>query len=138
MSKITINGVELELNLMDADVVELFEELNKDIVKKIQDPNNYVDMSTADGMRFQCRLVNEYFDGLFGKGTAEKIFPHNNDLGVRMDAFGQVTALSGQVKQQMDDIKNKYRPQRVLNRAEQRQQYQGKKKQQKYNAANHS
>ncbi|MFR7668510.1 MAG: hypothetical protein ACLU00_08470 [Mediterraneibacter faecis] len=29
MSKVTINGVDLELDLMDADVVEKFEDLNK-------------------------------------------------------------------------------------------------------------
>ena len=51
MSKVTINGVDLELDLMDADVVEKFEDLNKWIVKKIQDPNAYEGLSTADGMR---------------------------------------------------------------------------------------
>ena len=48
MSKVTINGVDLELDLMDADVVEKFEDLNKWIVKKIQDPNAYEGLSTAD------------------------------------------------------------------------------------------
>ena len=38
MSKLTINGVDLVLDLMDADVVEKFEDLNKEIKKKIQDP----------------------------------------------------------------------------------------------------
>ena len=45
MSKVTINGVDLELDLMDADVVEKFEDLNKWIVKKIQDPNAYEGLS---------------------------------------------------------------------------------------------
>ena len=31
MSKVTINGVELELDLMDADVVEKFDNLNAEI-----------------------------------------------------------------------------------------------------------
>ena len=35
MSKVTINGVDLELDLMDADVIEKFEDLNKWIVKKL-------------------------------------------------------------------------------------------------------
>lgn len=33
MSKVTINGVDLELDLMDADVVEKFEDLNKCFLK---------------------------------------------------------------------------------------------------------
>lgn len=34
MSKLTINGVDLVLDLMDADVVEKFEDLNKEIKKR--------------------------------------------------------------------------------------------------------
>ena len=34
MSSITINGVELELDLMDADVMEKYETLNTEIVER--------------------------------------------------------------------------------------------------------
>lgn len=120
MSKVTINGVELELNLLDADVVEKFEELNQEIVKKIQDPKAYEGLSNADGMRYQCTCVNEYFDGLFGLGTASKVFPPNNDLGVRMEGFAQVSALSGEAKSFMDNLTDKYGVGRVQNRQQRR------------------
>lgn len=120
MSKVTINGVDLELDLMDADVVEKFEDLNKGIVKKIKDPNAYEGLSTADAMRYQCTCVNEYFDELFGAGTAEKVFHKNNNLGIRMDGFAQVTALSREAKTFMDDLSAKYGSRRVQNRQQRR------------------
>lgn len=128
MSKVTINGVDLELDLMDADVVEKFEDLNKEIKKKIQDPQAYDGLSTADGMRYQCRCVDEYFDALFGIGTAEKVFHKNNNLGIRMEGFAQVTALSGEAKTFMDDLATKYGAGRVQNRQQRRaEQKKGKK-----------
>lgn len=133
MSKVTINGVDLELDLMDADVVEKFEDLNKWIVKKIQDPNAYEGLSTADGMRYQCACVNEYFDKLFGAGTAEKVFHKNNNLGIRMEGFAQVTALPGEVKPFMDDLSAKYGSGRVQNR---QQRKGGKNKHQNRNNFN--
>lgn len=122
MGKIVINNVELELNLMDADVVEKFENLNTEIVKKIRDPKAYEGKSTADGMRYQCRCVEEFFDKLFGYGTADKVFPKNNDLEVRMDAFGRVCAESGNAKQKVTELTNKYNPARAANREQRRAQ----------------
>lgn len=138
MSKVTINGVDLELDLMDADVVEKFEDLNKWIVKKIQDPNAYEGLSTADGMRYQCTCVNEYFDKLFGARTAEKVFHKNNNLGIRMEGFAQVTALSGEAKTFMDDLSAKYGSGRVQNRQQRRaeQRKGGKNKHQNRNNFN--
>ena len=139
MSKATINGVDLELDLMDADVVEKFEDLNKEIKKKIQDPQAYDGLSTADGMRYQCRCVDEYFDALFGIGTAEKVFHKNNNLGIRMEGFAQVTALSGEAKTFMDDLATKYGAGRVQNRQQRRaEQEKGKNThlKKKFNAVN--
>ena len=89
-TKINVNGVEFELNLLDADVVEKYEHLNKEITRKIQDTKAYEGKTTAEGMRYQCRCVEEYFDKLFGNGTSAKIFPKNNDLGIRMDAMAML------------------------------------------------
>lgn len=113
MSKIVINSVELELNLLDADVVEKFEGLNTDIAKKIRDPKAYEGKSTADGMRYQCRCIEEFFDKLFGSGTAAAIFPDNNDLKVRMEAFGQVNATTGNMRKETSNIMDKYNPVRA-------------------------
>ena len=62
MSKVTINGVELELDLMDADVVEEFDNLNAEIAAEIKNPEHYEGLSNADCMRVQCRMIESYFE----------------------------------------------------------------------------
>lgn len=128
MSKVVINNVELELNLLDADIMEKFENLNNEIQVKIQDPAIYAGKSNADCMRVQCRLIEEYVDKLFGAGTANRIFPSGNDLGIRMDGFGKITQMSESANQEINELSSKY-ANRARNRAERRAQqgYKGKK-----------
>lgn len=134
MSKLNINGVDLELDLLDADVVEKFEKLNSQIVEDIKNPNNYADKSTADSMRFQCRLIDNYFNELFGAGTSEKVFGDNNKLDIRIDAFGQVSVESNQTKRFMDSAVEKYNPGRVQNRQQRRQEFKKKRKNNNFSA----
>lgn len=122
MSTIKINGIDLELDLLDADVLEKYEHLNKEIVRKIQEPTQYDSISTADGMRKQCRYVDEFFDKLFGDGTAQKVFGGGNNLGVRMNAFAQVSAASKNIRQELTSISDKYGIGRIQNREQRRQQ----------------
>lgn len=122
MSKVNINGIELELDLMDADVMEKYEELNTDIMERIADNSNYEGKSTAEAMRFQCRCVDEFFDRLFGDGTAEKLFGGRNHLGERMDAFGQVSKIGEGLHDEMSKITQKYGVGRIQNREQRRYQ----------------
>ena len=123
MSKVVINNVELELNLLDADVMEKFENLNNEIQVKIQDPAIYAGKSNADCMRVQCRLIEEYVDKLFGAGTASRIFPSGNDLGVRMDGFGKITQMSETANQEINALSSKY-----ANRGKNREQRRAEQK----------
>lgn len=134
MSKLNINGVDLELDLLDADVVEKFEKLNSQIVEDIKNPNNYAGKSTADSMRFQCRLIDNYFNELFGAGTSEKVFGTNNKLDIRIDAFGQVSTESDQARKFMDSAVEKYNPGRVQNRQQRRQEFKKKRKNNNFSA----
>lgn len=137
MSKVIVNNVELELNLLDADVMEKFENTIDEIKTKIEDPTNYEGKSNADGMRFQCRCIEEFMDKLFGDGMANRLFPKNNDLGIRLEAFGKVTSMSADARQQTDAIKEKYATrQPAKNRAQRRfEQRQGGKKHHNHNSA---
>lgn len=134
VSKVTINGIELELNLLDADVIEKYEKLNDEIVKKIQDPKAYEGKSTAESMRYQCRCVEQFFNDLFGEGTSERVFPKNNDLGNRLEAFGETAKLAKSAGTELNTIIDKYAPGRVQNRAERRAAQ--KKKNKNFHAVN--
>ena len=120
MSKIEINGVELELNLLDADVVEEYERLTKKIVARIQNKKAYEGKSNAEAMRYQCRCVDEFFDGLFGPGTSEELFPKNGDLAARMDGFGKAMGAMEDSRNTVKEIVGKYTPDRAQNRRQRR------------------
>ena len=122
MSAIVINGTELELDLLDADVMEKYERLNAEIVRKIQEPTQYEGISASEGMRKQCRYVDSFFDKLFGDGTAQRVFGGGSNLGLRMDAFAQVCAASQNTRGELNAIAEKYSVGRLQNREQRRQQ----------------
>lgn len=132
MSSITINGVELELDLMDADVMEKYEKLNQEIVEKVKEPSQYKGLSNAEGMRLQCRCVDDFFDKLFGAGTAQKVFGGGNNLGIRLDAFAQVSQMSGDIDKRVNELTSKYGVGRI-DRRNGPQDFQRKRKKQGYN-----
>ena len=129
MSIININGIDLELDLLDADVLEKYQDLNNEIVEKIKEPTQYQGISTADALRKQCRYVEEFFDKLFGAGTAEKLFGGGNNFRIRADAFARVSAASNDAKKELASISDKYGVGRIQNREQRRQQFtHGKKR----------
>lgn len=136
MSAIVINGTELELDLLDADVMEKYERLNAEIVRKIQEPTQYEGISASEGMRKQCRYVDSFFDKLFGDGTAQRVFGGSSNLGLRMDAFAQVCAASQNTRGELNAIAEKYGVGRLQNREQRRQQSFGKQPKPKFYGKN--
>lgn len=120
MGVISINGIDLELDLMDADVMEKFENLCKEIVGKIQEPTQYDGLSSADCIRKQCRHVDRFFDDLFGEGTAKNVFHGKMRLDEHMDAFALVTSQRSKMEEQVQAIASKYGVNRLQNREERR------------------
>ena len=132
MSIININGIDLELDLLDADVMEKYQNLNAEIAEKIKEPTQYQGISTADGMRKQCRYIEEFFDKLFGEGPAQRLFGGGNNLGVRAEAFAKVSAASGDAMGELTSLSDKYGVGRIQNREQRRlQQHGGKKRRHK-------
>lgn len=137
MSKITFNGIELEIDLMDADTLEKFEDLLKRTSDDIAEMTQYEGLRGSEQMRLQCRHVNRFFDDLFGEGTAEKVFGTKCNLMEHMEAFGQAASMVNQMNDEVRAVKDKYDPKRVQNRAQRRAQNKGKKNRNNQIAAYH-
>ena len=91
MADIKIRGVELTLDLLDADVVELYDSKMGTYLKDINDvPEGN---SNAEEMRRQIRLTDTLLDDLFGAGTAGRIFADTkpSNLGARLGAMAELT-----------------------------------------------
>lgn len=121
MSMLKICGQELELDLLDADTMEVYEKSMDKVVKRAEESKKHTESSNADGIREMCGIVKDFFDEVFGDGTAEKLFKGKNNLAICMDAFGIVSSEAGKMKGQVNAITNKYN----MNRAQRRQE--GKK-----------
>lgn len=129
MSMLKICGQELELDLFDADVMEVYEKAMNEVVERAKESKKHTEVSNAEGIREMCGIVKDFFDKVFGDGTAEKLLKGKNNLAVCMDAFGIVSSEAGKMKGQVNAITNKYN----MNRAQRRQE--GKKNKRGKNGA---
>lgn len=117
MANVKINGIDLTIDMLDADTVEKYQKLNEQMAKDIKDPKMFEGLSVPDAMRKQCSLVDKYLDDLFGAGTADKVFQGNKgNLGARLDAFALCSRLSDTASDRITALTQKY----GLNRAQRR------------------
>ncbi len=112
-----ILGVELEYDFFDADQLEIYERENQKVAVDIKEPSQYEGKSSADAIRIQCRIVDRFFDTLFGAGTAQKIFKGKMNIRDHMEAFAIMSQGAVNSRAELDAIEDKY----SLNRAERRQ-----------------
>lgn len=116
--RIVVLGKELEYDFFDADLLEKYEDENLRVKERIQEPTQYDGLKTADALRIQCGIVNDFFDEVFGKGTSAELFGSKNNIKDHMEAFATVAEAAMSCKGELDTITEKYSP----NRAERRQQ----------------
>ena len=127
-----ILGVELEYDFFDADQLEAYERETQKVADDIKEPTQYEGKSTADSLRIQCRIVDNFFDALFGAGTAQKIFKGKANIRDHLEAFGIMAQGAKNARRELDEIEDKYTP----NRAERRQQERDNRQTQKQNSRN--
>lgn len=127
MSMLNVNGVDLELDLMDADVMERYERMNKEIAEKVQGLANQPG-TNAEKMRAINDEVRNYFDEIFGEGTAQEVFGDTQKLDTYLEAFGTVASASNGLADKVQSITDKYGLGRAQNREQRRhggQQFNG-------------
>lgn len=127
-----ILGMEMEYDFLDADQVEAYERASRKVVEDIKEPSQYEGKSTSDALRIQCRIVDDFFDSLFGAGTAQKLFKGKANIRDHMEAFGTVAQNAMGAKDELEAIQDKYAP----GRAGRRQAEKDRQKSQKQNSRN--
>ena len=117
-----INGIQLELDLLDTDVMEKFEFQRDKIIKDMNAKPTFDGCKTeADKMRKLCGIIDSFFDTMFGDNVAVNIFGENGNLGKRIKGFGVLMNFARtQSTDQVQDILSEYAPQRLANREQRR------------------
>ena len=109
-----INDVELELDLMDADMAEKYEKAYRKMQRDVANiPKN---LSLADSIRKQCNLVFCFFDEVFGQGASKKIFGNRTNLRECIKAVETLIDHVNKDVEESNKIINKYSPNRVARR----------------------
>lgn len=130
MSKVSINGVELELDLLDADAMEKYQNALNDTTAAIQEAavkyEGQEGLHVAESMKLQCQLVETFVDKIFGEGTAKKCFPKPNHLGDHLKAFTEICNQANVAVKQTKDMLGKYSGERLQNRQQRRAQQRNK------------
>lgn len=100
---IEINGVELELDLMDADVLDSVQYA----MENLKDESIESDR-ISDKIRQPCITINKFFDSVFGEGAADAVFQGKMNLVKHMDAFVQVVAEIEKAPESINGEMDKY------------------------------
>lgn len=116
-----ILGVELDFDFCDADQAEDYEREVRRVVDKVQDKKQYEGKSNADGIRIQCGIIDDFFDAVFGAGTADRLFHGKANLREHMEAFGAVSEAARESNTELLALAAKYAPNRAARRQEQRE-----------------
>ena len=111
----TINGVELDsIDFTDADLIEKIDLGKVDFDKKVKEiEENKNDLSPAEGIRQECKIIKEFLDYVFGEGTSTKVFGDKNSLGDCIKAFEDIMNERNKQLNGINEIVNKYSPDRL-------------------------
>jgi len=86
-----LNGVELDVDFTDADLIEKIEEGRLKVESEIKElQKNKNDLSPAEGIRQECKIVKDFIDYVFGDGTSEKIFGNKSSLKMCIEIFEDI------------------------------------------------
>lgn len=109
----TINGVEFDIDFTDADTLDLIDNESKKVYEKAEKLRIEENLSPAEGIRQECKIVKDFFDNVFGEGTSEEIFKGKDSLTQCLNAYEDLmNAYQEQYKSYYDRI-NKYSPDRL-------------------------
>ncbi|WP_346885101.1 DUF6673 family protein [Clostridium sp. UBA4395] len=109
-----INGIELELDIFDADVAEKYDKAIKKVMNIEEETKG---MSVGEGIRTQCKAIFKVFDELFGQGTHERVFGNKVNLLECLKAFEALITGINEKNKEIELIANKYSSNRIQRRS---------------------
>ena len=109
-----INGVELEVNFFEADFMEKVENCCKKVAEQAEKAKTDLkDLTLAQQIKAECKIIKDFFDEVFGEGTSEKIFKEKNDLKLCLSAFQDLIQAKVKMQNEMNSLFAKYSPDRL-------------------------
>ena len=109
-----INGVELEVNFLDADFMEKIENCCKKVSEQAEKSKTELkNLTLSQQIKAECKIIKDFFDEVFGEGTSDKVFKGKNDLMLCLSAFQDLIEAKAKMQQEMNSLFAKYSPDRL-------------------------
>ena len=110
-----IRNIEVDFNFLDADDIERFENEAEKIRKECETIKKQ-NLSYSQAIREECRIINNFFDNVFGKGVSDKIFGNKNNLEEHIKAFEDVVKEKINQQKGFETTLERYQPNREQRR----------------------
>ncbi len=116
-----LGNIEVDFSFTDADCLERLENATKKVKEKANQEEKE-ELSLSEAIRKECKILDDFFDEIFGEGTAKKIFKGKKDLQEHMKLFTDImnakieTTKSAQNLYDTLENKAKYMPNREMRR----------------------
>lgn len=109
-----INGVELNVDFTDADFIEKIEQGRLKVDGKLEElQKNKNNLTPAEGIRQECRIVKDFIDYVFGDGTSEKIFGGKDSLKMCIEIFEDIFNERDKQLKSLNERVSLYSPERL-------------------------
>lgn len=110
-----IREIEVKFDFLDADDMEKFEKEAEKVKNKCKE-TKAEEMSYSEAIKKECKIINEFFDNVFGNGISEKIFKGKNNLTEHIKAFEDIVNEKILQQKQLNSTFERYQPNREQRR----------------------
>lgn len=110
-----IRNIEVDFNFLDADDVERFEK-EAEKVRQECEIKGKEEMSYSQVIREECKIINTFFDNVFGEGVSEKLFGNKNNLEDHIRAFEDIVKQKIEQQKGLESTFERYQPNREQRR----------------------
>ena len=108
-----INGVEFNIDFTDADFIEKIENACKKVYEEAENLKQDKQISLAEGIRQECKILKNFLDYVLGDGTSEKLFKGKDSLNECLKAFEDIIIAKQNSLNDFQDKISKYSPDRL-------------------------
>ena len=108
-----INGVKLDIDFTDADILERIENGSKIIYEKAEELKENKDLSPAEGIRQECKILKDFLDYVLGDATSEKLFKGKDSLKQCLQAYEDIIKAREEQYSNFQARVSKYSPDRL-------------------------
>lgn len=106
---IIIRGQVLQGDYFDADFIDRYEEGARQMQERSQTIDLRSIRSTGEGFRIICGIIEDFFDYVFGDGTAESLFSDApGNLKIHQDAAQELIEWAKSQKAELNNMTNRY------------------------------